>query len=90
MRFKFAWSAVLVALLLVVSAFTSARGAVSPRQSAQRPAAVTESAKVILPETSVNAPGFYRHSNQSYRGSVIAWDGTDPLHHLNVARLQGF
>jgi hypothetical protein len=35
-----------------------------------------ETAKVILPETSIDGPGF--------TGSEIAWTGTDAAHHLNL------
>ena len=47
-------------------------------------AAVTETAKVTLPETSINAPGFFSYVNQPTAGTVIAWAGTDAAHRLNV------
>jgi hypothetical protein len=39
---------------------------------------VTESAKVTLPETSIDGPGFSE-------GVDIAWTGTDAAHHLNLS-----
>jgi hypothetical protein len=67
-----------VALLLTVTAAAPGRALARPAHPARpsRPAAVTESAKVTLPETSIAGPGF--------NGGQIAWAGTDAAHHLNV------
>lgn len=83
-----------VASLLAVSALTlgsilasaPARAAPQPSKAAPLPisASVTETAKVVLPETSINAPGFFSYVNQPTAGTVIAWAGTDATHHLNV------
>ncbi|HZC05526.1 MAG TPA: hypothetical protein VE338_07790 [Ktedonobacterales bacterium] len=71
------------ALTLVIGLAAAAPAfAASPRARAA-PAKVTESAKVVLDETSVNAPGFYADANLGATG-VIAWAGTDSLHHINV------
>jgi hypothetical protein len=58
-----------------------ASGSIVPTRAAASPAqhdtgTVTEGTKVILPETSIDGPGFHL--------SAIAWTGTDPAHHLNI------
>lgn len=83
-----------VATFLAVTALTlgsilasvPARAAPQPSKAAPLPisASVTETAKVMLPETSINAPGFFSYVNQPTAGTVIAWAGTDAAHHLNV------
>jgi hypothetical protein len=86
MRTRTALFSVSVVLTLVIGVFAaasaqtaSARGSVAPAQ----PATVSELAKVTLDETSINAPGFAADAQQGI-GAVIAWAGTDPLHHINV------
>jgi hypothetical protein len=67
-----------IVALLAAAALTSGAGA-SVRAAPGRtrlPEGVTESAKVTLPETSIDGPGFHL--------SAIAWTGTDPAHHLNI------
>jgi hypothetical protein len=67
-----------LAMVFLSSAITPGRAAARPAQRAHasRAAAVTESAKVTLNETSIAGPGF--------NGVVIAWTGTDAAHHLNA------
>lgn len=81
-----------IAALLTITAMALG-SAIAPARAAPQPtkdaplhisASVTESAKVILPETSINAPGFFSYVNQPSAGTVIAWAGTDAAHHLNV------
>ncbi len=82
-RWRMRLGSVFVAVLLapgVIPAATAFAGAAS---SPALPRAVTEGPKVILDDTSVNAPGFYSNSQVSSK-AVIAWTGTDPDHHLNV------
>jgi hypothetical protein len=67
----------LLGMLPAATAFAAA-----PAQPA-RPATVTELSKIVLDETSINAPGFYGNAQISSK-TVIAWAGTDPDHHLNV------
>jgi hypothetical protein len=67
-----------VAILLMASVVTPGQAAAQPAQRAHAslPAAVTETAKVTLDETSIAGPGLI--------GGAIAWTGTDVPHHLNV------
>jgi hypothetical protein len=39
--------------------------------------------KVILADTSLDGPAFWTSGSGTVRG-VLAWTGTDPIHHLNV------
>ena len=75
-----------VTMLVLGNAIAPAWAAPKPAKSAPLPisALVTETAKVTLPETSINAPGFFSYVNQPYVGTVISWAGTDSAHHLNV------
>ena len=67
---------VLVPVFLVWGLTAAAMPAhAAPRSPAAR-AAVTETFKVILPETSIAGPGF--------DGQAIAWTGTDAAHHVNL------
>jgi hypothetical protein len=68
---------VLVPVFLVwgLTAAAPAPAHAAPR-SPVVPAAVTETFKVILPETSIAGPGF--------DGQAIAWTGTDAAHHVNL------
>ena len=73
---------VLVTLFLVVLMVVmgvAAAAPASPARAASRSpavlAAVSETAKVTLPETSIAGPGF--------TGAHIAWTGTDATHHVN-------
>jgi hypothetical protein len=58
------------------------------RVQAAAPATVFVVQKVVLNETSVDAPGLFSSSGtfegQPFHNSVIAWAGTDAAHHLNV------
>jgi hypothetical protein len=66
----------IVAGIAVAGTVAPARAASQPAQVAPANlAAVTETAKVTLPETSIAGPGF---------DGAIAWTGTDAAHHLNV------
>ncbi|HLZ21796.1 MAG TPA: hypothetical protein VKQ30_06720 [Ktedonobacterales bacterium] len=67
-----------------IQASAPTTSAAQPLAALTAPASVKEIAKVVLPETSVNAPGFFSYVNQPYTGSVIAWAGTDPAHRINV------
>lgn len=77
-----------VAMLALLSAGVSLVGLGNVAQaSSQRPqasqvvyGAPTESAKVTLSDTSIDGPAIAT----AYPGDVIAWAGTDSLHHLNV------
>jgi hypothetical protein len=66
--------ALLTALVLAIAGIAPTRAVASPAQHAV--ATVTEGTKVILPETSIDGPGFLN--------SVIAWTGMDAAHHLNI------
>lgn len=55
-------------------------GAAAPQQQSA-PSKVTVVAKYILPELSLGSPGFASRAGRT----VLAWTGTDPAHHLNVA-----
>lgn len=50
--------------------------------TANAPASVREFNKIVLNETSVDGPGFFGFVDNP--GTVIAWAGTDSVHHLNV------
>jgi hypothetical protein len=66
-------------VLMVVMSFAVAAPAPPARAAPRSPAAlaaVTETAKVTLPETSIAGPGL--------AGLEIAWTGTDAAHHLNI------
>lgn len=81
--------AVAVLLTITLLAFSAMRVPAQFAPSAQASPAhalgtVHELAKVTLPETSVNSPGFFSYVNQPYTGSVLAWAGTDLAHHINV------
>jgi hypothetical protein len=45
--------------------------------------------KTVLPETALGAPGGGEGFSELGFGGEIAWTGTDPAHHLNVAQLLG-
>lgn len=74
-------SAMTALTLLLGEVAVASQSAVAAAPAA--PASVKVMAKVILNETSVNAPGFYANANLGAKGA-IAWAGTDSLHHLNV------
>lgn len=75
-----------VTALALGSAVAPARAAPQSSRAAPQPisATVREIGKTVLPETSINAPGFFSYVNQPYTGSVIAWAGTDSRHRINV------
>jgi hypothetical protein len=83
----------LAALALTSGGSASAWAAPRPaRPAASRlAAAVTEGAKVTLPETSPTGPALWTIGGQgrgapssSTYNAVLAWTGTDPAHHVNV------
>lgn len=83
-------TAFVVALL---AAAVLALGATAPAwASAQQPAgtsaralpAAHEISKIVLPETSIDGPALSGPQQGGTSQSVIAWTGTDALHHLNV------
>jgi hypothetical protein len=71
-----------VALLLIMSAAMPGRTFAQHAQPAHasRPAAVTETGKVTLGETSIAGPALIGAQGI---GFAIAWTGTDAAHHLN-------
>lgn len=74
---------ILVTVPFVLGVIPAASAYASAPAAPALPQAVTELSKVVLDDTSVNAPGFYGDA-QSGSKTVIAWTGTDPEHRLNV------
>ena len=75
-------SGAIITILLVGARSIPARAAPLPAPAARAApaplaAAVTETNKATLPETSIAGPGFAA-------GAAIAWTGTDAAHHLNI------
>ncbi len=85
MRRRLTLTGILVALAFVVGFFGTVPAKAAPSASAASStrSAVTVLQKVMLNETSINAPGFYGNTNQG-AGEVIAWTGTDPHHRINL------
>ncbi|HEX8997391.1 MAG TPA: hypothetical protein VF812_15295 [Ktedonobacterales bacterium] len=78
----FAAAAIAVVTVLALSLGVALpAGAAAPQQQSAS-ATVTIRGKNTLPETSLGSPGFASRANST----VIAWTGTDPLHHLNVEK----
>jgi len=73
----------LVAVLvgMVLPSQVSAASAPAPAKVVFSPPA--EGPKVTLPETSIDGPAMWAHPASSPINAVIAWTGTDSLHHLN-------
>lgn len=76
-------ASVAIALALVVGTFAATPMHAASSQAPAMPSKVTVMEKVTFDETSVNAPGFYANMNIGANG-VIAWAGSDQLHHINV------
>lgn len=86
MRMRLAVVSAFVALTFVLEGAAVASVSAAPQRVSANPATpatVTELSKVVLNETSVNAPGFFANANIGANG-VIAWAGTDSAHRLNV------
>jgi len=78
---------VFLVVLIIVMGFAAVAPAPPARAASRSPAvlaAVTETAKVTLPETSIAGPGFDSVNSGLVHRTAIAWTGTDAAHHLNV------
>ncbi len=75
--------------VVLLAALVSLVGAASSAHAAPRsPQAVSLTGKVVLNETSIDGPAFNTETD-TFEGvtatrNLIAWTGTDPLHHLNI------
>jgi hypothetical protein len=74
---------VAVACLIGLGASTAPSAAASPGTAAAAPKGVHLIQKMTLNETSIDGPAL------SGSGSVLAWTGTDALHHLNLMTSTG-
>ena len=75
---------VLLTMAVSLAGATSLAHASSPATfRAPTPSAPTEESKVTLSETSIDGPSLWTSSTGSIR-AVIAWNGTDAAHHLNL------
>lgn len=77
------WRRFAITLLVLFGAAVSMIGVTNLAQASPRPASFTvpqEQTKVVLGETSIDGPAIANMGN----GTVLAWTGTDALHHLNI------
>jgi hypothetical protein len=77
------WRRLLISLVVLCGAAMSLVGVTNLAQAAPRVATLSplqEQAKVVLGETSIDGPAIASMGN----GTVLAWTGTDTIHHLNI------
>lgn len=77
-------ASLLLALTVGLGALDAQPARAAPRQSSALTTAQVEITKVTLADSSIDGPALWTTTNGVTRG-VIAWAGTDTIHHLNLA-----